>query len=220
MTRQKAWVLGALGAVAGAGLVRWQLARLFTESPPYELERRLAGFELRSYPPSVRAETNVHGGRWRDALGEGFRRLAGYIFGGNRARERIVMTAPVTIAASGGERIAMTTPVTASAPSADSAGGAEGVTVGFVMPAHRTVDSLPLPSDARVTLRNVPRRRVAAMRYTGAFSGARTAKMSGDLLDRVRGAGLHPRGEPSFAGYDPPWTLPLLRRNEVWVEVD
>lgn len=209
---RRAALLAAGGAFLGLGAVRWQLARLFLDEPAHEVERRDGAFEVRRYAPFVRAETDVSAVRWDDALREGFRRLAGYIFGRNLARERIGMTAPVT-SSSRREKLAMTTPVMMQAR-------AGGHVIAFVMPPGRSVDDLPMPADERVHLEEIPARRVAVLRFRGGYDGTRTLEKQTELLALVRREGLRARGAPSFAGYDPPWTLPWLRRQEVWVEVE
>jgi hypothetical protein len=198
------------GVAAGLAAVRWQLTRLFTGQPAYEVERRVGDIEIRRYPAMVVAETTLSRRKWDGALDEGFRRLAGYIFGANASRESVDTTAPVTARR---EKIAMMAPVTALFHPA------EEYTVAFVMPEGRDVASLPIPRDDRIHLRDVRPRRVAALRFRGTYRGAPVKDKIHDLLDKVDAIGLRPLGEPSFAGYDPPTTLPFLRRNEVWVEV-
>ena len=83
----------------------------------------------------------------------------------------------------------------------------------------RTIDSLPRPRDVRVTLVEVPERRVAVLGYRGRYRGDVVEAHQRVLRQRVAEAGLPAKGEPSFAGFDPPWTIPLLRRNEVWIEL-
>lgn len=181
-----------------------------TETPAYTIVRAWADAELRQYGPTIVAETRVAGPR-ETAGSEGFRRLAGYIFGGNRARTSIAMTAPVGQAPAG-ERIAMTAPV-GQAP-------VEGAwMVSFTMPARWTMDTLPVPNDPQVTLREVPGALVLARRYSGTWSEARYAKEA-DALDAVRTReGLRALGETVWARYNPPWTPWFLRRNEVLLPV-
>lgn len=208
---RKRWAFVA-GGVIGAGLlVRWQLARLFTEEPDYVVEERMGALEIRQYRERVVAQTYVDGQDWDRALNEGFRRLAGYIFGGNQSkgRKRIAMTAPVNVAP-GGQRIAMTAPVGAERSQ-------RGWTITFTMPANSTVDSLPIPDDSRVVLKTIEPARVAALRFRGRYNSANVTAAFDRLRDLVRQHGLETEGEPQFAGYDPPSTLPLLRRNEVWI---
>lgn len=215
----------AVAAAAALGLGFWQLGRLFNEHPTYELERRIGPLEIRRYAPRVVAETTVEEGDWSQAVSEGFRRLARYIFGDNEGRRRIAMTTPVTGSATRvgaedeagvheGTRIAMTSPVTV----VRDVDGARHV-VAFTMPREHDLASLPQPHDARIDLREVPGGRVAALRFHGSYRRRTIAPKEAELLGRVQDAGLTPIGVPVFAGYDAPSTLPLLRRLEVWVEV-
>jgi hypothetical protein len=197
------------GAVAGGltalflGGLRYQFQRWFTDEPSYDLERRLdGGIEIRKYHPHLEARTRIPVTDHDDALERGFRVLAGYLFGGNRDGEGET-----------GEKLAMTAPVLAQR----SAGGAH--TMAFVMPPGRTLASLPQPDDDRVKLEAVPARRLAVLPFRGRYNGESVVRHERELLDKVREAGLQPRGEPVFAGFDPPNTIPWLRRNEVWVEV-
>jgi hypothetical protein len=103
----------------------------------------------------------------------------------------------------------------------ESSAGSSGstFTITFTMPKARSARALPVPEDPRVRLRSVPPRRVAVLRYTGRYTARRVAEKSQKLLEAVEAAGLRTRGEPEFAGYDPPTTLPWLRRNEIWIEL-
>jgi hypothetical protein len=208
------WIWWAGAAVAGAALARWQLARLFTEQPKYQLEAKLGMLEIRRYPPRWVAETRVQNS-WDAALGEGFRRLARYIFG-NQQRSRVQSPSS--------EKLAMTAPVNVRVgrglvgTKADAAGASH--VVSFNLPAGRTRESLPRPADERVTIALKPEARMAVLRYRGRRDGDTVAAKFLELLVALRRAGLRHRGNPQFAGYDPPSTLPLLRRNEVWIELE
>ena len=181
---------------------------LATETPAYDVVRRWPEAELRRYGPTIVAETRVEGAR-EGAGSEGFRRLAGYIFGGNRAGASIAMTAPV---AQSSERIAMTAPVAQA--EADGAW-----VVQFTMPSRWTLDTLPVPNDRRVTLREVRGGLVLARRYAGSWSEARYAAEA-EALEAVRAQeGLRAAGAPVWARYDPPWKPWFLRRNEVLLPV-
>jgi hypothetical protein len=207
-------VLTILGTTVLAGLALLQLKRLVTEQPKYTLEKRIGSLEIRSYGARIEACTTVEGMFWRTALNEGFRRLAEYIFGGNKQHERVAMTSPVTATAAAGEAIAE------HAPPAHVTDGAGGLVVAFIMPEGRDIASLPVPDDSRIQLREVPPHRVAALRFSGSYDSLEIAKKQRDLLELVEKAGLTMHGEPSFAGYDPPSTLPFLRRVEVFVRID
>jgi hypothetical protein len=175
------------------------------EEPPYSVLAELGdGIEIRRYGPRIAAETTGRGPN------DAFRTLAGYIFGGNRQRLEIAMTAPVTMTAS--QRIAMTAPV-ATAPAGD------GLVMRFFMPAGWTMATLPEPSDPRVSLVEVPAEDLAVLRYTGLGLDGVVAARSSQLLDRLATSDWQPTGAPVAWFYDPPWTIPFLRRNEIAVAV-
>ena len=188
-----------------------------TEEPRFETLRRSGDIELRLYAPMIVAETFVQGDLSR-ASGDGFRVIAGYIFGDNESvrgtgSEKVAMTAPVTMEPASG-KIAMTAPVIVEA---DAAGGYR---MHFVMPSAYTLETLPRPRDARVRLREVPAQRMAVVRFSGFAGEDKVRERTTELLDWVRSEGLQPAGPPQLARYDPPWTLPFLRRNEVMVPLD
>ena len=184
-----------------------------TEEPKHRVLETRDGFEVRLYEPQVVAETLVTG-EFGGGGNEGFRRVAGYIFGGNDGGRKIAMTAPVAQERSPGARdgmkIAMTAPVA-------QAKTGEGWTVAFVMPAEHTMATLPKPNDPRVTLREVPARRVAAVTFSGTWGAERFDTAAKELLGKLDAAGFVPAGPPVYARYNPPWTPWFLRKNEVLV---
>jgi hypothetical protein len=181
-----------------------------TEEPRFEVIDRVGAVEIRRYGPRLAAETLVTSASETAARSEGFQRLAGYIFGGNQAAAKIAMTAPVAQAS---ERIAMTAPVGAAA-----AGDGRWI-VRFFMPAEFTRDTLPVPNDARVTIVEVPAETVAVLRYTGVPSQTAAAEQRAALLAALASGPWQAAGDPGDWFYDPPWTLPPLRRNEAVVAV-
>ena len=197
-----------------------------TEQPEYEVVDRAPPIELRRYAPMVVAETVVDGDL-SSASNRGFRRIAGYIFGGNRsvrtdqAGERIAMTAPV-ITEPVSERIAMTAPVTVEPQDRsdpDALARADRWRIAFVMPKAYTLATLPRPDDPTVTLREVPGSLRAVITFSG-LAGERAVREATDtLLAWIDARGLKTAGTPVLARYDPPWTLPFLRRNEVMVGI-
>jgi hypothetical protein len=215
-----------MGASLGVALVRWQLARLFTEKVPYEIETTVGELEIRRYAPHVRAETNVESIAWRDTLQEGFERIARYISGANDARMRIAMTAPVFATFTGGDEdeeddalFDLTRALVAT--TGDAPGLAHDRTVSFVMPSTLTVDHLPWPDDARVWLRRVQSHRMAVLPFRGDYKDETLLEhATKELRRRVRVAGMDPKGAVTFAGYDAPSTLPMFRRNEVAVAIE
>ncbi len=199
-------VAGAVAATVGV--------RAGTEEPEHTIEARVGGVEIRRYGARIAAETTVAAGE-EQARNEGFRRLARYIFGANHRRTKIAMTAPVAQqqASSGGERIAMTAPVV------QSKAGSGGWVIRFFMPAKWTLDTLPTPDDEAVKLVTVPERLFAVLRFTGDRGPGAVAAKTSSLLDALSNSGYSPDGDPAAWFYDPPWTLPSFRRNEVAVPV-
>jgi len=204
-------VTGALTAL-GLGALRWQLIRLFTEQPPYQVEERIGPLEIRRYPARIEARTEIATDNFDTALRNGFLRLARYIFGDNVKHEHLAMTAPVTASS---ERLSMTSPVIAG----HDPGKPNRYTVAFVMPPDRAISELPTPTDERVALEQIPERRVAALRFRGRRDGGHVPAHEKELMKYVREHDLEIMGTPMFAGFDPPTTLPFLRRNEVWIEL-
>lgn len=186
-----------------------------TEEPSYSVEQVTPDVELRHYGQRIAAETIVTAGE-EAARNIGFRRLAGYIFGGNHADTKIAMTAPVVQQPRGtrGEKIAMTAPV------AQEQAGAGQWVIRFFMPAEKTMESLPTPDDATVRLVTVPDATVAVRRFAGCRNRRAVASQVAQLMRTVRDIGLEPAGAPAAWFYDPPWTVPMLRRNEVVVVVE
>ncbi|OCB46375.1 heme-binding protein [Mycobacterium malmoense] len=188
--------------------------RVGTEEPKYT-HRPLAGsVEIRSYGSRIAAETLVDADENR-ARDVGFRRLARYIFGGNRRDESISMTAPVgQRSTGGGDQIAMTAPV------AQSADAENGYAIRFFMPEKWTMETLPAPDDDQVRLVTVPPVTVAVLRFTGDRSPRAVASRTEELLKLLRDKGIQVTGKAEAWFYDPPWTLPMRRRNEVAVPID
>ena len=189
-------------------LATWSCAMAIDE-PSYTVVRSAEVFEVRRYEPYLIAETIVSTTAG-EAGNQGFRILAGYIFGGNKGARKIEMTAPV---AQSPAKIAMTAPVAQSASAA-------GYAIQFAMPREWTLQSLPEPNDARVMLREVPARTVAVIRYSGTSSQGLYDENLKKLKDALEQDGIKWRGEPMWARYNPPWTPWFLRRNEIWLEVD
>jgi hypothetical protein len=180
-----------------------------TEEPKYEVVGSIGPVEIRHYGPRIAAETVIADDEY-SARSAGFRRIAGYIFGGNRSSTKIAMTAPV---AQSSETIAMTAPV---AQSQDASGR---WVVRFFMPASYTMASLPTPTDPAVRLVDVPGETMAVLRFSGFGSVGAMDEHRADLLKALAGSKWTPSGVPVAWYYDPPWTLPFLRRNEVAVAV-
>ncbi|HVO31359.1 MAG TPA: heme-binding protein [bacterium] len=203
-------LLGTLLLLPGCAIVRTTVSK--TPEPAFTVERHSGAVEIRRYDSLVVAETTVATTDSGAASNEGFRRLFRYITGANRGAKKIEMTAPVIVAPERGEEIAMTAPV-------GLARAADGWTVSFVLPASFTLENAPQPTDARITLREIPARRVAALRFSGFTSASRVAREQARTREILAKDGLEASGDPVLARYDPPWIPPFWRRNEILVEV-
>ena len=177
------------------------------EEAKYTVVERQGDLEIREYAPCVLAEVVV-AAELEEAGDQAFSKLFRYISGDNRARGKIAMTAPVAQEAR--EKIAMTAPV-----------GQErtptGYAVSFMMPAGYTLETLPVPTDPAVKLRQVPARRMAAIRYSGSWNEAGFQKHKRELEGWMRAKGLEAAGEAVWARYNPPFMPWFLRRNEVLI---
>ncbi|WP_445368192.1 SOUL family heme-binding protein [Methylomonas sp. BW4-1] len=149
---------------------------------------------------------------YQEAGSIGFNRLAAYIFGGNIRREKMAMTTPVLREADA-EEIAMTAPVLQQTDG-------RHWRMSFVMPAGNSLETLPIPLDADVTLKQLSAKKVAVLKYSGSLSEGVIARNSQKLLDRLNQRSLKPISCPRSAAYDPPWTIPILRRNEIHVDIE
>lgn len=202
-TRLGALTLGALATVLPSGA-----ARAATEQPTYTVVERSAGVELRQYSPRLVAETTVKGDEV-SARNQGFRVIADYIFGANQGRAPIAMTSPVAQTAVRPESIAMTAPVAQSAVSAGE------WRVQFFMPAKYSRQTLPKPNSSKVRITELPAQRFAVLRFSGLAGRAAVAAKMEELKLKVASRGWTVTGAPVTWFYDPPWTLPPMRRNEV-----
>lgn len=190
------------------------------EEPNYQVLEQQAPFELRAYQPIIIAETVVSGDM-DEASSVGFKIIADYIFGNNTAkigdRNKISMTAPVTMevaqAKDQSEKVRMTAPVTM----AQSDGQWR---MHFVMPSQYTIETLPTPNNDLVKLRELPAQRYAVIRFSWLAGEEKVVQKTAELMHWLATKKINPIGNPQLARYNPPWTLPFLRRNEVMVAID
>lgn len=180
------------------------------EEPAYEVTGRIGDVEIRHYAPYVVAGVLVTGSA-TEAGNKAFRILAGYIFGKNKGATKLAMTAPVTQSPVP-MKLEMTAPVMQNAATG-------GYLMQFVLPRGVTLDTAPKPIDQRITLRQVPATRVAAIRYSGFWSDANYNKHLVQLQETLKKAALIWSGEPVYSRYNPPFTPWFLRRNEIWLQL-
>lgn len=193
------WVLGSYLAVRNL------------EEPSFTVVEVHDEYEIRQYDSYIVAETTVTGS-FDVALQAGFRNIADYIFGNNTTKTSIAMTAPVLEQKS--EKIAMTVPVIAS----------DGMdaerTVAFVLPSQYTLETLPVPNNEAVKLREVPAYKAAVRRFTGYATEKRITVQKEVLVATLAEAGITILDTLQVAQYNPPLSFPFTRRNEIMVVIE
>jgi effector-binding domain-containing protein len=185
------------------------------EEARYDLLIDEDNYELRLYRPMVVAETYIEGD-FDKAGDQAFRKLFGYISGENVSSSEIAMTAPVIASASEtdkGTEIDMTAPVLQERTE-------QGWRYMFVLPASYSIQTAPEPLHEDVKLSSQPQKQVAVIRYSGSWDENAIAEKTNKLKQWIAANDLLPASEPRWAGYNPPWTLPFLRRNEVMIDVN
>ncbi len=195
---------------AAATLLLLTGAAMATEEAEYRLVMQDGDFELRDYAPQIVAEVVVKG-EFSRAGNSAFRPLFNYISGDNTAQTEIAMTAPVSQVAQSQE-IAMTSPVGQRA-------SGDGWAVSFMMPAQFTMETIPVPTNPEVTLREIPAHRMAAVRYSGRWTVKNYESHLAALQAWARDQDLAVTGEPVFARYNAPFTPWFMRRNEILLPV-
>jgi DNA gyrase inhibitor GyrI len=167
-------------------------------------------YEVREYAGYLVAETTVSG-PWKEALNEGFRRLFSYISGNNEGRTKVAMIAPVLSGEP--EKIAMTAPVLQEAMTGD------GQVVSFIAPASYTMETIPVPKDSRIRIRQVPPFTAAVLRYGGWTDPEKIERKTEELRSLLARDGRTPVPPFLSAQYNPPWTIPPFRRNEIILRI-
>jgi hypothetical protein len=204
------WIAVAVvvAVVAGIGALSGSIVSN-VEQPKYEVIAADNRIEIRDYLPMIVAEAEVSGER-DQAISDGFRIIADYIFGNNLSSRKVAMTAPVTQRSN--EKIAMTAPVTQQ-------GNEHSWQVRFVMPSNYTLDTLPRPNNPAIKLHLIEGKRFAVIRFSGLASEDRLKHETDGLIEFIKNRNLTVTSAPTYAFYNPPWTLPFLRRNEIMIEV-
>ena len=167
------------------------------EEPAYELLRKYRGFEVRKYVDTIQARVSTKGMNYGESA-RPFRRIAGYIFGGNERQQSIAMTAPVHMWQSGEESL-----------------------MAFTMPSEHNMKDLPKPNDSGVELLHVEGEVVAVLKFSGLSRPSKSLRLQNKLRKLVEAEGLTTSGNPKLAVYDNPMsTLPFLRRNEIHLPIE
>lgn len=193
------------------------------EEPKYEIIQKDGAFEIRKYAPILIAETIVEGDM-DEASNKGFRLIADFIFGNNQAvdsntNRKIDMTAPVTVEPMS-QKIAMTAPVTVEPLFSDAnMQAAKKWRIHFVMPSQYTQANIPKPKNDAITLKEIPSKYFLVHSYSWLNTLSRVQTKTDETLEWANRKGLKVIGAPQLSRYDPPWTLPMFKRNEIMLEL-
>ena len=202
----------AAGALMLAGCSVVGIRSGYEEASFAVIDRLGDDVEIRRYPARLAAETTVDAADDRSGQNQAFRILFDYISGANRSQSKVDMTTPVEVGSTA-EKIAMTVPVETAAPT----GGR--TTMRFFLPTSYTRASAPEPTDSRVRIIELPGTTESVLRFTGLGGETAVEEHTGQLLKVLEGSDWRTAGEPATLFYDPPWTLPFLRRNEIAIAV-
>ena len=212
--------------IFGVGLIFGLLCTghaMAIEEPKYEIIQADGNFEIRKYAPILIAETLIEGDM-DEASNKGFRLIADFIFGNNQLADsntnsKIAMTAPVTVEPIS-QKIAMTAPVTVELQASESnMQAAKKWRIHFVMPSQYTLASIPKPKNAAITLKEVPSKIFLVYSYSWLNTLSRVQTKTEEALEWANRKGLKVIGAPQLSRYDPPWTLPMFKRNEIMIEI-
>jgi hypothetical protein len=180
-----------------------------TEEPSYRVMTQSEPFEIREYPPLIVAQVEVPGDL-SEASSAGFRLIANYIFGNNIS----VRDGGLTTAEPVPEKIAMTVPVIA-----EGKGDQKTWLIQFVMPKQYTMDTLPKPNNPEVKLLAVGPQKLAVIRFTGFVGDDKVEEKTAELMAWIKSRNTLPLGNPRLARYNPPWSIPWMRRNEILIPI-
>lgn len=165
------------------------------ETPDYEVLRVLTRkAEIRRYPALIVAQTEMEAKTYSENSSMGFRRVAGYIFGGNEKGQKIAMTTPVIMEMGTQTEMA------------------------FVMPKQYDMDALPNPSNPQVKIAKQQERTLAVLRFGGYSDDAKISEKAQELKALLQKEGIAFKDQLIYMGYNAPWDF-IGRRNEVAFEV-
>ena len=181
------------------------------ETPKYEVLYTEGNIEYRRYEAYLVAETSIaEDGDWGKDTRDGFMQLFDYITGDNTLETKIEMTTPVVQGQS--TKIAMTAPVVESV--------SNGVNrMAFMLPSEYQLDNAPRPANPAITLKEMPVRLIASIRYSGRWTDKNVAKYRAKLEQHLAANKVDVIGEFSTAVYNAPFTPPFMRRNEIHYEI-
>lgn len=183
------------------------------ETPAYEVLRRDGKFELRKYTGYITASVEIEAEDYNTAGNLAFGYLADYIFGDNKKKNNIAMTAPVTTQKIESEKIAMTVPVITSRLSKAK------YRTSFTMPSAFSIKTLPIPNDPKVKIEETGPFKAAVLTFSGYTSSDKVQQKINELTDWCRKNKLIHTGSASLSRFDAPWKPGFIRHNEVSLNI-
>jgi hypothetical protein len=180
------------------------------EHPNYLVIKKQSSIEWREYAPRIIAKVTVSGAR-EESIAAGFRQLADYIFGGNTIANSTEKGTETLIPTN--QKIAMTAPV-------EQLYKENGWIISFNMPAEYSLETLPKPNNPAVIITKKSAQSVIAIKFSGSNSTKNIQIHEEKLKTFANQNDIAINGSPIYAFYNPPWTLPIMRRNEVMFEIE
>lgn len=165
------------------------------ETPKYKVVKTYDSFEIRQYDSMILAQTVIQETSIKKSGNTGFRKVAGYIFGGNRNNQQIAMTAPVIMEVG------------------------DNTKMSFVMPSQYKMEDLPQPNSSEVKLVKTAPKKFAVLTFSGFASDEKINRKKELLREALKKEQISVKGDFSYLGYNAPWDL-FGRRNEVAIEVE
>jgi SOUL heme-binding protein len=166
-----------------------------TDTQPYKIIRVEMDFEIRFYPAATMAVVSSKVRTYKELGSSGFRKLAGFIFGGNEENKKIAMTSPVHM--DFGDSVS---------------------TMAFVLPVGYHEGNVPKPNDPGIAIKTSEAEYLAVNTFSGFASDQKITEHIAILEKALRERGLAHYGNFRFLGYNPPWQI-FGRRNEVVVAI-
>lgn len=194
----KKQLIKILLSISGALLIIFLLSGVImsdVEQPKYDVIVNNSPIEIRQYSALIVSEVVVKNTR-KLSINEGFKLIADYIFGNNQQQTKINMTAPVTQQKS-----------------------ENGWIVRFIMPAEHSLGTLPKPENPAVKIKKIDQKKFVVIKFSGLSSEDNIKQHELKLTQYILDNDLRTQDSPIYAFYNPPWTLPFLRRNEILIEL-
>jgi effector-binding domain-containing protein len=185
-----------------------------TEEPDFKLISEEGDFQIREYEPKIIAQVEVEG-NFDEASSKGFKLLADYIFGNNLLdgeSKKISMTTPVEMTPLA-ENLIMTSSIMDDQVN-------NKWSINFVMPQEYSLDTLPKPNNSQIDIIEVPSEKYAVIIFSGLVRESSYTDKAKLLSNYFKQNNFEKRGAIKIARYNPPWTLPFFRRNELMVKID